>query len=136
MSSLVCQLGELRFVLPLSSVAETMRPLPIDAGSSGVSFVTGNSTIRGAAGPVIDLGLLLAGRQSDGRRWVTLKPGPPFAALAVDAVLGVRTIADDELARLPALLPEAGTLDALARVSDAAFSALSAAKRLAPEPSR
>jgi purine-binding chemotaxis protein CheW len=54
--------------------------------------------------PVVDAGLLLGGEEANASRFVSIRIGERTVALAVDAVLGVRAIADDDLRELPPLL--------------------------------
>jgi purine-binding chemotaxis protein CheW len=105
--------------LPLDSVVETMRPLPIEPIADAPRSVLGLSIVRGAAVPVVDIAALLGDPQPSPQRLVTLNTGTRIVALVADAVLGVRSIAPDALAALPPLLKEAageivaavGTLD-------------------------
>jgi purine-binding chemotaxis protein CheW len=114
--------------LPLAHVVETMRPLPVEPMAGAPPYVRGLAIIRGAPVPVVDVARLLgeeaAGTEVGARvppsaRFVTLKIGERAIALAVDGVVGVRTLAVDALHELPALLRDAevdavssiGTLD-------------------------
>lgn len=103
--------------LPLAQVEETMRPLAVKPVRGVPAFVAGLAVIRGAAMVVIDAALLLAGTPSKARRFITLRAGPRRIALAVDLVIGVRTIGQETLRALPPLFHDAdaiaavGTLD-------------------------
>jgi purine-binding chemotaxis protein CheW len=118
---LICRVGSRLCGLPLEHVLETMRPLPVEPLSNAASFIDGLSLIRGRPTPVIDAGRLLgeSGVLAARQRYVTLQLGEHSAALAVDAVLGVRKLDETALADLPALLREShqelvialGTLD-------------------------
>jgi purine-binding chemotaxis protein CheW len=100
-------------------VRETMRPLPIESLTGAPSFVLGLAIIRGFPVPVIDTGRLLGSPASDTRRFVSLKLGERSAALAVDDVLGIRSLPTVTLSETPPLLRGAdqrlvaviGTLD-------------------------
>jgi purine-binding chemotaxis protein CheW len=94
--------------LPLTSVIETLRPLPIEPLSGAPPFVCGVSIIRGEPLPVVDCGLLLGVGQARATRLVTLRVGARGVALAVDSVLGVRSFEHAALRALPPLLREAG----------------------------
>jgi purine-binding chemotaxis protein CheW len=117
--------------VPLADVVETLRPLAIAPLATAPPFVNGISIIRGGPVPVVDVGLLISGRRSSPARFVTIKLGDRIAALAVDAVVGVREIETDALRGLPPLLRNAspevvagvGALDAqLLLVLDGAHS--------------
>lgn len=120
-SLLICRVGSRLCGLPLAHVIETMRPLPVEPLAHLPSFVDGLALIRGRPTPVLDARRLLgADGPGDGRtRFVTLEVRERSAALAVDAVLGVRNLDVSQLAELPALLRDAqndlvaalGTLD-------------------------
>ena len=121
LSLLVCRVGSRLCGLPLAHVIETMRPLPVEPLAHLPSFVDGLSLIRGRATPVLDARRLLGegGEPGARTRFVTLELAERSAALAVDAVLGIRSIDVTQLAQLPALLRDAqndlvaalGTLD-------------------------
>jgi purine-binding chemotaxis protein CheW len=114
--------------LPLAQVVETMRPLPVEAVAGAPPCVRGLAIIRGAPVPVVDVARLLgqetAGRWADGpvqpsERFVTVKVIDRVSGLAVDAVIGIRSLAVDSFRDLPPLLRDAevgvissiGTLD-------------------------
>ena len=105
--------------LPLDHVVEIMRPPPIDALDGMPHFVLGLSVIRGSPIPVVDLGSLIDQKAAGARRLVTITAGGRTIALAVESVLGVRTLTADVLVDLPPLLRGAagdvvsaiGTLD-------------------------
>ena len=107
--SLLCRVGSHLCALPIESVVETMRPLPISALSGAPSFVLGLSIIRGAPIPVVDARCLFSAtaERGEGARFVTIKSGDRRAALAVDSVIGVRALESVSLGVLPALLREA-----------------------------
>jgi purine-binding chemotaxis protein CheW len=95
------------YALPLENVAETMRPLPVDAVLGAPPFLQGLSIIRGNPTPVIDLAMLIEGRPTErASRFVTLRNPSGPVALAVEEVVGIREFADAELAELPAVLTE------------------------------
>ena len=90
---------------PLGHVIETMRPLPLTRLPESPAFVRGVAIIRGRSTPVVDLGLLLGGRESDGLgRFLTLRVDSGHLALAVDEVVGIRGFPASVLHPLPALL--------------------------------
>jgi purine-binding chemotaxis protein CheW len=123
--SLLFRAGAHLCALPVVHVVETMRPLPVKtiagalaAMAGAPSWVRGLAVIRGVPVPVIDVASLLeedspslgahASRARPGARFVTLRVAGRPIALAVDCVVGVRTIARDALRDLPPLLHDAG----------------------------
>jgi len=125
---LLCCIGSRIGALALRDVRETMRPLPVESLAGAPSFVRGLATIRGFPTPVVDVGRLLGPSESSFAptlspslaRFVSLELGERTAALAVDAVLGVRSVPSGVLLNIPPLLQEAcasvvsvvGSLDA------------------------
>jgi purine-binding chemotaxis protein CheW len=117
--SLLCRVDERLCALPLASVVETTRPLPIEPVTGAPAFVLGLSIVRGTAVPVVDAERLLGGQRSTPSRFVMLRVGKRFVALAVDGVVGVRQLGAASLQELPPLLRNAdaavvsniGTLD-------------------------
>ena len=61
------------FALPLESVAEVMRPLPIEPLGGMPAFVLGVSVIRGLPTPVADLTGLVGGVSVPPSRFVTVR---------------------------------------------------------------
>jgi purine-binding chemotaxis protein CheW len=105
-SHLVARAGEKRLALRLGDVVEVMRPLPVSTLAGTPSFVLGAAVVRGSAVPVIDARALLGERpgSSPDARFVSLRTGERRAVLAVDAVLGVRTLDADSVPEMPPLL--------------------------------
>jgi purine-binding chemotaxis protein CheW len=132
--SLVCRVRTRVCALPLANVIETLRPLPIEPLSGAPLFVCGVSIIRGEPLPVVDGGLLLGAGQARATRLVTLRVGARAVALAVDAVLGVRSFERSALHALPPLLREAGedTVAALGNLDQELLLVLESG-RLVPE---
>ena len=108
MALLICRVGTRLCGIPLEHVVETMRPLPLEPLSHLPAFVAGISLIRGLPTPVLDAQRLLGGdaELAAHQRYVAIRLGARRAALAVDAVVGVRHVAESQLAELPALLRE------------------------------
>ena len=106
---LICRCGLRLCALPLGSVAETMRPLPLESIPDMPSFLLGVSIIRGAPVPVVNLSQLI-GDATDERisRFVALKTGERRLALAVEQVVGVRELDHDSINEIPPLLRETG----------------------------
>ncbi len=128
---LLCRSGERLCALPLASVVETMRPLPVQAIPDMPSCVLGVAIIRQVAAPVLSLAQLLGQPQAAmPTRFVTLKLAKRTVALACDAVLGVRSLATQVLADIPLLV---GALDSS---SVAAISILDAELMLVLQSAR
>src|SRR4051812_1413231 len=103
--------GGHRAGLPLVSVREIMRPLPIVSIAGAPAFVLGLSVIRGVSVPIVDLGALFAdtGERTPFTRFVRLALGTRSVALAVQAVTGVIEVAPTSLASMPPLLSRAAS---------------------------
>jgi len=107
-TSLICRVRKRLCALPLEHVIETLRPLPVEPVAGAPAFVRGLSVIRGMPLPVVDAARLFGDEDAQPERFVTLVAGTRRIALAVDSVLGVRSISRDALHALPPLLHEAG----------------------------
>src|SRR5436853_466591 len=105
--SLFCRVNTRLCALPLESIVETTRPLPCEPVAGTPAFVLGLSVIRGVAVPVVDAGQLLSGQRSAPSRFVVLKVGDRRVALAVEAVVGVRSVGALALQDLPPLVRSA-----------------------------
>ena len=105
---LICRVGARLCGIPLEHVLETMRPLPVEPLGHLPGFVDGLSLIRGRPTPVLDVHRLLGApvEERTRQRYVTIRVGQRCAALAVDAVLGVRELDLTQLNELPTLLRE------------------------------
>jgi len=101
---LVCSLASRLCALPLGAVLETMRPLPLVPFSGAPDFVLGLAVIRGEAVPVVDAGRLAGDRPVRAGRFVTLRAGGRTAALAVEGVMGLKTMGAASFAAFPPLL--------------------------------
>lgn len=101
---LLCRTGSLLLALPVGSVIEIMRSLPIEPLTGVPQAVLGVSIIRGEPIPVIDASRLLRGAETRTERLVTIAVGGRPAALAVEQVIGVRVFDPETLGKLPPLL--------------------------------
>lgn len=132
---LVVLAGGKRLALALQDVIEVMRPLPVSKLAGAPAFVLGAAVVRGAPVPVIDVGVLLGepGPRTC-TRFVSLRLGARSAALAVEGIAGVRTLADSELAEVPPLLRDsiAGAAGAVGALDEELLLVLRAG-RLVPE---
>jgi purine-binding chemotaxis protein CheW len=132
---LVCRSGSRLCAIPLTRVAETMRPLPVEPLAGMPPFVLGLAIIRGSPTPVVDTGQLLGVENFHAARFVTVKMDGRLAALAVDAIVGVRALPEASLTDLPPLLRDASTeLIMAVGTLDAALLLLLETSRLVPEP--
>jgi len=104
---LSCRAGSVRYALPLGHVVEIMRILPIEPIAGAPLYVRGLSIIRGTPTPVVDTALLCSGCTAPAHRLVTVRAGTGIIALAVNSVLGVRSIKTGEA--LPPLLRDAAS---------------------------
>jgi purine-binding chemotaxis protein CheW len=126
-----------RCALPLEHVVETMRPLPIERVTGAAPYLLGMSIIRGQPVPVVDLGALLSpGRTAAAApsRFVTVRAGSRRVALAVEEVIGVRSLGSGTLHELPPLL-SASTSNGVAElgVLDRELVVVLDASRLLPD---
>lgn len=122
--------------LPLADVTETMRALPVEPLAGAPRFVRGVAIIRGSAVPVIDLAMMLgASDEAPGGRFVTVRIGERCAAVAVDAVLGVRELEPSATAGLPPLLATVAgdVIDTIGTLDGGLLLALRAARIVPPE---
>lgn len=104
---LLCRVHGSICALPLAQVIETLRPLPLEPLAGAPSFVCGVSVLRGVPVPVVDLGFLLAAEQVQPSRFVALRAGAHTVAIAVESVLGVRSLEGETEGTLPPLLRDA-----------------------------
>ena len=134
---LLCQVGSRIIALALFDVRETMRPLPIEPLNGMPQFVLGLAVVRGLPVPVIDARRLLSPFKSatsgTSLRFVTLRLGERTAALAVDAVLEVRSIARAMLTEVPPLLRESGAELSAIGALDAELLLVLQTARLVPD---
>ena len=134
---LLCRAGRRLCALPLAHVVETMRPLPIERIAASPRLVLGLSVIRGSPIPVLDIGALLGEPVTDPQRIVTVRTGERLVGLAVETVIGVRSIEPDMLDDLPPLLKDAAgeVVSAIGRLDSELLLFLSTT-RLLPQDMR
>ena len=117
--NLIFRTGAHVCALPVSKLVETLRPVPVKPLAGVPAAVRGVAIVRGAPVPVLDLAALLGGEGSCSR-FVIVRTGEEHRiALAVDEVLGIRSIDPTLWSELPPLLRDAcpgvvesiGTLD-------------------------
>ena len=102
--ALIVAVHERVCAVPLASVIETMRPLPVEPIAGTPTFILGVSIIRGMPTPVVDLGAVLGSPAGSAHRVVTVRVGDRQVALLVGAVLGVRDLDRANIHELPSLL--------------------------------
>jgi purine-binding chemotaxis protein CheW len=138
---LLCRIGSRIGALALEDVRETMRPLPIEPLMGAPPFVLGLAIIRGFPTPVVDAGSLMGPSTSPSpilspspARFVSLNLGERTAALAVDAVLDVRSLPAETLSSIPSLLLGGGAqLVSVIGALDAKLLLVLEAARLVPD---
>jgi len=119
--------------LPLTSVRETMRPLPTQPFPSAPASVLGAAVIRGELVPVLSLSRLLSERDESCGRFVLVDLGSRRAALAVARVRGVVALPENTSSALPPLISACSELG-LSQVSalDREFYLVLDASRVVP----
>ena len=132
-SVLLVRAGPRVCALPAAAVVETLRPLLVAPLAGAAPFVIGAAVVRGEPVPVVHLDRLLGGGGGEPSRWVVVRLGERRAALAVDAVLGVRTM--DPAVAPPPLLEAGGDDGPVAGLAalDRELLVLLRAARLVPE---
>ncbi len=106
-SWLLCRVGRFLCGLPLETVVECLRPLPIECLAEAPRAVQGLCVIRGQPVPVVDIGELIGEPSSRPQRMITLHIGPRRVALLADSVIGVRALDPQSVDTLAPLLQEA-----------------------------
>ena len=105
---LLVRTGGALAALPLGDVALVTRPLPVEPIAGAPPYVAGLSVIRGRPVPVVSLAALIASDDAAApRRFVAVRAGERWVALAVDDVLAVRALDPRAFEALPALLRDA-----------------------------
>ena len=138
MGHIVARSGPHWVAIPIRCVVETMRPRPVMPIVNTPAYVMGASLIRGTPTAVINLAQLVAGTQSTNiQRFITVVAGERSVALAVDAVLGVRTLGAERPTDAPPLLRDAATdvVESLGRLDADLLVVLRTARLLEGVPS-
>lgn len=132
---LVARARGLCCALPLSHVLEIMRPLPIEAIAGTPSFVLGVAVVRGAPTPVIDCGAFVQGQAAAAHtRWASVRCGEHTAALAFEAIAGVRALPEGAGDLPPLVAGAPGELIERLATLDAQLMLVLHGSRLVPEP--
>jgi purine-binding chemotaxis protein CheW len=97
--------------LPLASVVEIMRPLPLQELAGLPAYLCGLAVVRGEPTPVVDVSTVLTGVSNTkiGRFLSMRSAGRPFV-LGVEAVVGLKTVERSTLRAVPELLDPARDL--------------------------
>ncbi|MGE0449547.1 MAG: chemotaxis protein CheW [Vicinamibacterales bacterium] len=103
-AALVLLAGDRRCAIPLTSVLEVARPLPLVQVDRQSPPVLGLARFRGRPVPVVDLAAVLGVAASPARRFVSLRVGDRAVALAVGDVDGVEWFEPESFSALPALV--------------------------------
>jgi purine-binding chemotaxis protein CheW len=132
---LLCEARMRGCALPLHHVVELMRTLPVSTFPGAPECVLGLAVIRGEPTPVVDCGKLLGETSPGGHtRMVTVRCGQRVAALAFEAVRGVRRLRARDVRDLPSLARgPAGDAIAAVSVLDAELLVVLADSLLLPE---
>lgn len=133
-SVLLVRAGARVCALPISSVVETMRPLPVAPLAGVPAWVSGVARVRGEPVPVVHLGRFLGDREATPpARLVTVRGRDRVAALAVDGVLGVAALGPEDARRLPLVADAcAGAVESL-RARDEDLVLVLRSARLVPD---
>lgn len=132
-SWLACRAATHTCALPLESIVETMRPLPLEGFPKAPPFVAGMAIIRGIPTPVVDMRALMGEPSSAFGRFVTVRIGNRPVALAFDAVVGIHRLRDITAGELPPLLKNvAGETIAEVSVKDSDLLLFFEASRIFP----
>lgn len=110
-----------------------MRPLPCTELAGVGPPVLGIAIIRGVATPVLDGGSLLGHAPTTRGRFLTVRAGTRTVALAVDDVVGVRTLSDANLEDLPPIAQSAGGTFEKIAMHDRELVVVLRGARLVPE---
>lgn len=113
MQALVFSVGSQRYALPLADVVEVMRALPLTIPTRLPDGVLGTSLIRGRPTPVVDASQLLSNVPTRGTRWILMRVGARYVALAVDDIVGTHLVTRAKLSVAPPLLGGGGLIEAI-----------------------
>ena len=127
---LLCRTATRCFAFPAANVSETMRVLPVEPVAGVPPFVLGLSVIRGEPVPVIDTAQLVGERSHSFERFITVRAGGRVTAFAIDCVIGIRAISEQDLEDLPTLLVGNEVIDAIAALDEGLTFFLNAARAI------
>lgn len=99
----VCRVGGRLCAFPVEHILETMRPLPVEPLEGLPPFIQGLSMIRGNPAVVVDTAMLLGEGLALPNRFLAMKSGSRFVAMAVSEVVSILNIEAGSFAKLPPL---------------------------------
>lgn len=117
----VFALDEPRYALPLSAVERVVRAVEITPLPKAPEIVLGAIDAQGRVIPVVDVRkrFRLPAREMDvNDRFIIARTSRRVVALAVDSVIGIRTLADSEVVSAEQALPFAEYLHGVAKIED------------------
>ena len=131
---LICRAGSRLCALPVESVIEIMRLLPIEPLAGAPPFVRGLCIHRGVPVPVVDAGLLFGECSQEPERLVAIRVAGGVIGVAFTSVVGLRRVEADAASALPPLLQEAAgdVITAIATLDAELLHVLNAG-RMAPD---
>jgi purine-binding chemotaxis protein CheW len=114
-------LDEPRYALPLSAVERVVRAVEITPLPKAPEIVLGAIDAQGRVIPVVDVRKrfrLPAHEMNVDDRFIIARTSRRLVALAVDSVIGIRTLADGEVVSAEQALPFAEYLHGVAKMED------------------
>ena len=114
-------LDEPRYALPLSAVERVVRAVEITPLPKAPEIVLGAIDAQGRVIPVVDVRKrfrLPAREMNVDDRFIIARTSRRLVALAVDSVIGIRTLADGEVVSAEQALPFAEYLRGVAKMED------------------
>lgn len=119
----------------LTDVVETLRPLRVESLPELPAYILGMSVLRGAAVPVVHLGLLFGvPDDTPPRRWVSLRLADRGLALAVDEVQGVRDLKAGHMESLPSMMQAVAAIESVGVVDRQLVSLMTSGRLLTEDP--
>ena len=118
---LVFTLDEPRFALKLSAVERVVRAVDITPLPKAPEIVLGVINVQGQVVPVVDIrrGMRLPARDLTlDDQFILARTSRRLVALAVDAVVGVRDLAQSEMVNAEQVVPSAEYISGMAKLAD------------------
>ena len=104
-TAILARTGQRTLAIAVEDAIEIMRPMPIEPMPGLPAYVLGTALIRGLPTPVLDLARLLGETTGGpGSRFVIVRDGDRFLALALQQVIGLRAMEAGAWQTLPSLL--------------------------------
>ena len=130
---LIARIGGTPCAVPLASVLETLRPLPVETLAGVPAFIAGLAIIRGAPVPVVSGSYLMGGVPTPIGRWLVLRAGSHRVALAVDDVVGIAPLPTADVNAMPPLVQRGSALVADIGTRDGELLLILDATRILPD---